>query len=83
MCGDLPCTLNKLILSCVFLFHKCIHKTFRIGEMNKSFQLFDKSEDSQGCALWGTGHTPLLPLDLGGLRLPGYDWSIEGCPVKL
>ena len=47
--------------------------------MNKSFQLFDESEDSQGCALWGSGHTPLLPLDLGGLMPPGYGWSIEGC----
>ena len=81
MCGDLPCTLNKLILACVFKFHtthKCVHKTFRIDEMNKSFQPFDESEDSLGCASWGTGHTPLLPLDLGGLRPPDYNWSIEG-----
>ena len=43
------------------------------------FQLIDESEDSRGCAPWETGHTPLLPLDLGGLRPPDYNWSIEGC----
>ena len=58
--------------------HKRNHKTFRIDEMNKSFQLFVESEDSRGCASWGSGHTPLLPLDLGGLRPPDYNWSIEG-----
>ena len=62
--------------------HKCDHKTFRIDEMNKSFQLFDESEDSWGCASWGSVHTPLLPLDLGGLRPPGYGWSIEGCTTR-
>ena len=43
------------------------------------FQLIDESEDSRGCAPWETGHTPLLPLAVGGLRPPGHGWSIEGC----
>ena len=66
--------------------HNLGHKTFRLAtaELEEAcyrigFQLIDESEDSRGCAPWETGHTPLLPLAVGGLRPPGYGWSIEGC----
>ena len=63
----------------------CGHKTFRINPLIRffiGFQLLGESEDSRGCVPWGTGHTPLLPLAVGGLRPPDYIWSIEGCSLK-